>query len=52
LNVITPRPALRAGGDQSHRTTAWQPSDDKADTLGAGLFFFLFPFAVAPLRRA
>jgi hypothetical protein len=51
LNVITPQPAMPAGGDQSPRGAASQQRhDDKADTLGAGLFFFLSPFAVKLAR--
>jgi hypothetical protein len=42
---------MRAGGDQSQAGATSVAFDDKADTLGAGLFFFLFPFSVAFTRR-
>jgi len=45
LNVITPPPALRAGGDQSQGKTAARRPDEKADTLGGGLF--LFPVSIS-----
>jgi hypothetical protein len=52
LNLILRGRLSLAGGDQSQRDTAFGRSlDDKADTLGAGLFFFLFPFAATLPER-